>query len=104
MYLRTTDFLSSLFGQGDWRIAILSGRKPIVYSSAGGYLKAQRIAQDTNGIPVMACQELCEFARLNNTGIFYADSEARPKFVNRPEDEYMAEWAGFSGRDYLGTP
>jgi len=85
-------------------IEVLSGKMPVVYSSATSYLDAERIAQDTNGIPVMDCPEVYEFARLNNTGILYADTNLRPKFVPMSNEEYMRDWAEVSGRDYLGTP
>ncbi len=100
----TTDFLRSFFEQGNWMVAALSGKRPIAYTSAIGYLKAQRIAQEINGIPSMACPELQEFARLNSIEIVYADPELRPKFEAKSDDEYMAEWAEVSGREFLGTP
>ncbi|MBI4162161.1 MAG: hypothetical protein HY513_00630 [Candidatus Aenigmarchaeota archaeon] len=102
--MNKTDFLPSLFGQGNWMAAVLSGRKPIAYSSAIGYLKAERIARDTNGIPVMACPELYEFARLNHADIFYADQASWPEFEAKSENRYMQEWAEVSGREFLGTP
>ena len=102
--LQETDFLRSLFEQGNWMVAALSGKIPIAYSSAAGYLDAERIARDTNGIPVMACDEVYEFARLYRIEIVYADPDSRPKFAPMSEQDYLAEWAEVSGRKFLGTP